>query len=86
MLCNRLSLPSRTPLAVTAWNLRLADTDQLAEHLYGELRGTLPDEPAASVPAPARSGGHGRGAGQSLPCPVPAGVRDGDVVSAMHLR
>ncbi|WP_427917542.1 SDR family NAD(P)-dependent oxidoreductase [Streptomyces sp. cg40] len=93
MLCNRLSLLTGTSLAVTVaydW----PDTDQLAEHLYGELRGTLPDEPAAaSLPAqapaqastPARSGGRGRGAGQSLPALYRQVCETGDVVSAMHL-
>jgi acyl transferase domain-containing protein/acyl-CoA synthetase (AMP-forming)/AMP-acid ligase II len=85
MLCNRLSQLTGTPLAVTVaydW----PDTEQLAEHLYGELRGTLPDEPAAvSVPAPARSGGRGRGAGQSLPALYRQVCETGDVVSAMHL-
>ncbi|MFE2416897.1 SDR family NAD(P)-dependent oxidoreductase [Streptomyces hokutonensis] len=85
MLCNRLSLLTGTPLAVTVaydW----PDTDQLAEHLYGELHSSLPDEPtAASVPAPARSGGRGRGAGQSLPALYRQVCETGDVVSAMHL-
>ncbi|WP_262063240.1 type I polyketide synthase [Streptomyces sp. STR69] len=85
MLCNRLSLLTGTPLAVTVaydW----PDTEQLAEHLYGELRGTLPDEPGATtVPAPVRSGGRGRGAGQSLPALYRQVCETGDVVSAMHL-
>ncbi|MGW3104439.1 SDR family NAD(P)-dependent oxidoreductase [Streptomyces sp. NPDC001100] len=85
MLCNRLSLLTGTPLAVTVaydW----PDTDQLAGHLYSELRGTLPDGPtAASVPAPVRSGGRGRGAGQSLPVLYRQVCETGDVVSAMHL-
>ena len=85
MLCNRLSLLTGTPLAVTVaydW----PDTEQLAEHLYGELRGALPDEPAAaSVPAPVRSTGRGRGAGQSLPALYRRVCETGDVVSAMHL-
>ena len=85
MLCNRLSLLTGTPLAVTVaydW----PDTGRLAEHLYGELRGTLLDEPAAaSVPAPVRSGERGRGAGQSLPALYRQVCETGDVVSAMHL-
>ncbi|XUL93554.1 SDR family NAD(P)-dependent oxidoreductase [Streptomyces galilaeus] len=87
MLCNRLGLLTGTPLAVTVaydW----PDTDRLAEHLYGELRGTLPDEPAAasvSAQAPARSGGRGLGSGQSLPALYRQVCETGDVVSAMHL-
>ncbi|MGX9883008.1 SDR family NAD(P)-dependent oxidoreductase [Streptomyces sp. NPDC002276] len=82
MLCNRLSLLTGTPLSVTVaydW----PDTEQLAEHLYGELRGALPDEPAAaSVPTPAQ---RGRGAAQSLPALYRRVCETGDVVSAMHL-
>ena len=85
MLCNRLSLLTGTPLAVTVaydW----PDTEQLAEHLYGELRGALPDEVAiTTVPSQARSRGRGRGAGQSLPALYRQVCATGDVVSAMHL-
>lgn len=85
MLCNRLSLLTATPLAVTVaydW----PDTEQLAAHLYGELRGALPDEAAATtVPSPARPRGRGRGAGQSLPALYRRVCESGDVVSAMHL-
>ncbi|MEV0477523.1 type I polyketide synthase, partial [Streptomyces prunicolor] len=83
MLCNRLSLLTGTPLAVTVaydW----PDTEQLAEHLYGELRGPLPDEPAATTaPVPVRV--DGRGAGRSLPTLYRKVCETGDVVSAMHL-
>ncbi|MET7575368.1 type I polyketide synthase [Streptomyces sp. NPDC005492] len=83
MLCNRLSLLTGTPLAVTVaydW----PDTEQLAEHLYGELRGALPDGGnAAAVPSPARP--RARGAGQSLPALYRRVCEAGDVVSAMHL-
>lgn len=83
MLCNRLSLLTGTPLAVTVaydW----PDTEQLAGHLYGELR--LRDEPAvATTPSPTRSRGRGRGAGQSLPALYRQVCETGDVVSAMHL-
>lgn len=87
MLCNRLSLLTGTPLAVTvayAW----PDTEQLAQHLYGELRGGLSDEvSAATVPSPVRAEGRGRGrgAGQSLPTLYRKVCKTGDVVSAMHL-
>ncbi|MFJ5306613.1 type I polyketide synthase [Streptomyces sp. NPDC088350] len=85
MLCNRLSLLTGTPLAVTVaydW----PDTEQLAAHLYGELRGALPDgSAAATVPAPAGSRGRGRGAGQSLPALYRQVCATGDVVSAMRL-
>ena len=83
MLCNRLSLLTGTPLAVTVaydW----PDTEQLAEHLYGELRGALPDGPGATTaPAPVRV--DGRGAGRSLPALYRKVCEAGDVVSAMHL-
>ncbi|WSX55719.1 type I polyketide synthase [Streptomyces sp. NBC_00986] len=85
MLCNRLSLLTGTPLAVTVaydW----PDTEQLAEHLYGELRARLSDEvSAATVPSPVRAGGRGRGAGRSLPALYRKVCETGDVVSAMHL-
>ncbi|MFF5306337.1 SDR family NAD(P)-dependent oxidoreductase [Streptomyces sp. NPDC013161] len=85
MLCNRLSLLTGTPLAVTVaydW----PDTEQLAEHLYGELRGGLSDEVSpATVPAPVGPGQRGRGAGRSLPALYRKVCETGDVVSAMHL-
>jgi len=85
MLCNRLSLLTGTPLAVTVaydW----PDTEQLAKHLYGELRGSLSDEVSATtVPSPVGPGQRGRGSGQSLPSLYRKVCETGDVVSAMHL-
>ncbi|MGW0837255.1 SDR family NAD(P)-dependent oxidoreductase [Streptomyces prunicolor] len=85
MLCNRLSLLTGTPLAVTVaydW----PDTEQLAEHLYGELLDGLSDKVSATtVPSPVRPGGRGRGAGQSLSTLYRKVCETGDVVSAMHL-
>lgn len=85
MLCNRLSLLTGTPLAVTVaydW----PDTEQLAEHLYGELRGSLSDEiSVTAVPSPVEPGGRGRGAGQSLPGLYRKVCESGEVVAAMHL-
>ncbi|MGW3309438.1 acyl carrier protein [Streptomyces sp. NPDC001073] len=85
MLCNRLSLLTGTPLAVTVAYDR-PDTEQLAEHLYGELRGSLSDEiSVTAAPSPVESGGRGRGAGQSLPGLYRTVCESGEVVAAMHL-
>lgn len=85
MLCNRLSLLSGMPLAVTVaydW----PDTEQLAAHLYGEVRGSLSDEiSVTATPSLVEPGGRGRGAGQSLPGLYRRVCESGEVVAAMHL-
>ncbi|UXX97041.1 beta-ketoacyl reductase [Streptomyces sp. AD2-2] len=67
MLCTRLSLLTGTSLAVTAaydW----PDTEQLAEHLYGGLRGSLSDEISVTyVLSPVEPGGVGAEWGSRRP-------------------
>lgn len=89
LLINRLSLLTGVPLAVTAaydW----PNTEQLAEHVYAELRGALPDEVAHAplgppFPRAERPSGRGRGTGQSLPPLYRRICEADDVVSAMHM-